>query len=373
MCFAQERGKLSGIVTTETGDPLPEANIFLKGTLYKVKTDAEGKFMIDEIYPGKYSAFVCKAGFQSKWKKDIIIKSKWENTIEIKLNQDLINNGNGKITGKITDEQGELIPEADFAIGESFEPKGKNIFYADKIVLKKRIGSFFEKGGNFEINNVPAGRYGAMIFKKGYKQKMITSFYIESGKTTEINVKLDEIITDAKKFGKITGSIKHNDEPIPGANIYLNGTTLGAASDIEGNFVIQEIPPGRYLLKVSMLGFKNYDEQVNITPDASKNLNISLELEKWAKKKTELDILEERTYELRNIYFTMENEEERKKIENELRKTLKKIFEKKEKKYDAEIEQLKKRIQTLEKLQKNRAKDKNKIIERRIKALLTIY
>ena len=89
--------------------------------------------------------------------------------------------------------------------------------------------------------------------------------------------------------------------------------------------------------------------------------------------KTKLETLEERTYELRNIYFTMENDKERKKIENELKKVLNNIFEMKEKKYANEIEKLKKRTQYLEQYQKMRAREKEKIIERRIKALLTIY
>ena len=41
--------------------------------------------------------------------------------------------------------------------------------------------------------------------------------------------------------------------------------------------------------------------------------------------------MEERTYELRTIYFTMENNKERKKIENELKKVLNNIFGMKEK------------------------------------------
>jgi hypothetical protein len=38
---------------------------------------------------------------------------------------------------------------------------------------------------------------------------------------------------------------KENGEPIIGANVYLNGTTMGAASDVNGFFSISRIPPGR--------------------------------------------------------------------------------------------------------------------------------
>ncbi len=57
--------------------------------------------------------------------------------------------------------------------------------------------------------------------------------------------------------GTIKGKVidAESGEPIIGANVLLKGTTTGAASDIEGNYVIENVPSGKYELIVSYISF----------------------------------------------------------------------------------------------------------------------
>ena len=57
--------------------------------------------------------------------------------------------------------------------------------------------------------------------------------------------------------GKIAGTVTDADtgEPLPGVNIFVEGTTLGAASDLNGNYTILNIRPGTYDLSASMMGY----------------------------------------------------------------------------------------------------------------------
>ena len=57
--------------------------------------------------------------------------------------------------------------------------------------------------------------------------------------------------------GKISGSIQDisTGDPLIGANIIIAGTSLGAAADGKGRFVILNIPPGVYSVKASMIGY----------------------------------------------------------------------------------------------------------------------
>ncbi len=61
----------------------------------------------------------------------------------------------------------------------------------------------------------------------------------------------------AANYGKITGKVTNaaNGEPIVGANITLADTYLGAATNQKGQYVILQVPPGRYTVKATMIGY----------------------------------------------------------------------------------------------------------------------
>lgn len=84
---------------------------------------------------------------------------------------------------------------------------------------------------------------------------------------------------DAGTTGKIVGKIidKNTGEALPGANVLIEGTTLGAASDPEGNYFILRIPPGIYPVRATMIGFNDVRfDQVKISTDKTTTLNFSL-------------------------------------------------------------------------------------------------
>jgi outer membrane receptor for ferrienterochelin and colicin len=56
-----------------------------------------------------------------------------------------------------------------------------------------------------------------------------------------------------------------SNDAIPFANVFIQGTTIGASSDLDGNFKITNLTPGLYNVEVSFLGFKSkveYEVQV---------------------------------------------------------------------------------------------------------------
>ncbi|RKY52761.1 MAG: TonB-dependent receptor, partial [Candidatus Neomarinimicrobiota bacterium] len=58
--------------------------------------------------------------------------------------------------------------------------------------------------------------------------------------------------------GKIAGRVvdAKTGEPIPGANIWLEGTSLGSASDNNGSYFIINVPPGDYTIIAQVIGYK---------------------------------------------------------------------------------------------------------------------
>ncbi len=78
--------------------------------------------------------------------------------------------------------------------------------------------------------------------------------------------------------GSILGTVvDENGDPLIGANVYLEGTILGSATDADGTFVILNVPPGDFTLTISMIGYKPFSTRVTITENEHKKLGkISL-------------------------------------------------------------------------------------------------
>jgi TonB-dependent receptor len=62
--------------------------------------------------------------------------------------------------------------------------------------------------------------------------------------------------------GIVTDSIKGN--PLPGANVFLDGTSIGSSTDIDGFYNIMEVPPGTYNLSAIYIGYKQFKMQIEI-------------------------------------------------------------------------------------------------------------
>ncbi|MBU1680565.1 MAG: TonB-dependent receptor [Bacteroidetes bacterium] len=79
--------------------------------------------------------------------------------------------------------------------------------------------------------------------------------------------------------GKIAGQVFDvtNGEPLVGANILIVGTNKGAATDIDGNYFILNLPPGNYSVKVSMLSYASVTiNNVRVSVDQTTNLDFQL-------------------------------------------------------------------------------------------------
>ena len=79
--------------------------------------------------------------------------------------------------------------------------------------------------------------------------------------------------------GKIVGTVTDSKtgEPLPGVNIVLVGTTFGAVSDFEGNYLILNLPPSTYTIRASSIGYSpiNYSN-LRVSIDATTRQDFKL-------------------------------------------------------------------------------------------------
>ncbi len=84
--------------------------------------------------------------------------------------------------------------------------------------------------------------------------------------------------TTGKIVGKVTDA--ETGQPLVGVNIIVEGTNMGAAADLSGNYIILNVPPGTYALKASMIGYKTLRfENVRVSIDLTTTLDFKLSSE----------------------------------------------------------------------------------------------
>ena len=78
--------------------------------------------------------------------------------------------------------------------------------------------------------------------------------------------------------GTIRGVIKDSltAETLVGANVFLEGTSLGSATDIEGEYRIPRVPEGTYRLRISYIGYKPRTITVTVADNRTVVVNESL-------------------------------------------------------------------------------------------------
>lgn len=79
--------------------------------------------------------------------------------------------------------------------------------------------------------------------------------------------------------GKIAGKVvdAQTKELTIGVNVTIPGTTLGASSDLNGNYFIINIPPGTYQLRASAVGYASQTVS-NVTVSADRTTQINFDL-----------------------------------------------------------------------------------------------
>src|SRR5699024_7021760 len=77
--------------------------------------------------------------------------------------------------------------------------------------------------------------------------------------------------------GGITGKVTNEQgEPVPTANVLLVEISRGAATNLQGEYTIDNVEPGTYTLKVSFIGYTEYTAQVTIVPGETLTQNVIL-------------------------------------------------------------------------------------------------
>jgi outer membrane receptor protein involved in Fe transport len=102
--------------------------------------------------------------------------------------------------------------------------------------------------------------------------------------------------------GKIIGIVTdmNSGEPLPGANVIIEGTSLGTAADFDGNILLLNVNPGKHRLKASYIG---YQDQVieNVRVSASLTTDVHFQLKEEVLESEAIVVVDEKPLINKNV------------------------------------------------------------------------
>ncbi|MBD3289736.1 TonB-dependent receptor plug domain-containing protein, partial [candidate division KSB1 bacterium] len=113
--------------------------------------------------------------------------------------------------------------------------------------------------------------------------------------TTILVLLVLSFVLNAQGANKIVGKVTDKDsgDPLPGVNVVISGTSLGAATDIKGYYFILNVPPGTYTLSASMIGYKKVSKK-NVRVEINRTTNVNFQLEATTIEGEEVTVVAEK-------------------------------------------------------------------------------
>lgn len=143
------------------------------------------------------------------------------------------------------------------------------------------VGSYTDARGEYVIHNVPPGHYVLRAMMSSFMTAEMPELLVTVGLTTTQNFQMEKPPPTGAIRGRVTDM---SGDPIAAANIMvfnLDGTATarGAFSNAAGEYLIINVPSGRYILRAVMNHYKTAEvPELLVTTDVVTIQNYRLEL-----------------------------------------------------------------------------------------------
>ena len=131
---------------------------------------------------------------------------------------------------------------------------GLSFFYLDEQVKKENAIDISYADVSLEQVLTELARRSGVQFHRNNNQIVI--------KKSEKEIRTIERVEFGAVEGKVTDAA--DGEPLPGASVYIKGTTIGSSTEIDGNYLILNAPAGKQTLVVSYIGYEEYEAEIEV-------------------------------------------------------------------------------------------------------------
>ncbi|WP_270182938.1 carboxypeptidase regulatory-like domain-containing protein [Alkalihalobacillus sp. CinArs1] len=251
-------GGVTGIVKNHTtGLPLADVVVELKDgatTIAVTTTNDRGEYSLTEIAPGSYTIEYSKPNFITN------IQTVEVSSGAITRKDVFLTELQGAVEGTVTNGSGGAIANA-------------------TVLLVDSAGNVIDEGttnasGEYNFPSVKTGSYTVVVSASGF-QSAEQGVMVKGGQTSTANFVLEP------NPGTVQGTVTNEaGDPLSGALVeVLNsaGTTIARVStDASGNYVIDDLAPGDYQLRVSKDLYRTSVVGFNLDAGETKNVNVEL-------------------------------------------------------------------------------------------------
>lgn len=265
---ATQPGDIGGILKDANGNIISDLEVYLDATgNFVASTTSKGVFLISGVPTGQHSVIFGVEGYEvasfpvnysGGAPLNLVLQGASRTASQVP--------GTGTLTGTVTDPNGSGINEV-------------------KVIIFDRTGFFLvgltDASGLYQINDVPAGDYFLLGFKRGYRTHVGQVTIIEGQTTTH------DFVMGAQPTGSVNGTVSDSaGNPISQAHVFLlyseRDPNLPAPpafqtlTDDLGRYSFDVVPAGSADLLVFKSGFEPQARSAEIGPDQVLTENFTL-------------------------------------------------------------------------------------------------
>ncbi len=238
------RGKRGTGIAGQRVAAINEGSRSLGGT---AETLADGTFRIEGLKPGVTYTVALLSGSSPQQKSVVAPAEGVEMTTE----------GTGRVEGRVIDADGR--PMTDFQVTVQNDESSSGYSYVDPV--KQDVSS---DAGEFVVENAPAVVLEVRIVARGYQPARAGGIAVEEGQTRSgVEIKLSR---GATLHGRVVEA--KSGRPVPDVEVVAeSATSLRAATDADGAFSIDGLPPGKVRVKANCPEYASTSEIAEVRED----------------------------------------------------------------------------------------------------------
>ncbi|MBD3316342.1 MAG: TonB-dependent receptor, partial [Chitinivibrionales bacterium] len=227
-----------------TQAPLAKATVSLLNTEYSAISDSMGRFELELIPPGSYTALASKWGYESSVIPNIAVREKERTKIQPRLaprDAGMAAAGTGSIAGTVTTDSSAAFEKA--------------------IVFIEELGNatVTDALGAFTLEDIPSGIYTVAAFAEGFDTTKVNGIDVWAGEVAQVELHLREAVKPLELAGQtaIAGLVvdAEKGQPLSGVTVTVKDDRIKDVTDLDGNYALTDLKPGTYTIVASYDGY----------------------------------------------------------------------------------------------------------------------